>query len=91
MRSFDGGDMTLLAVTVCFVTFICTGLLADSLKKGGHSYHAARVISYDGKTLIRAVESPAEVDDNVVEIIIDGKIVSRTHPDLFEKIWENAK
>jgi hypothetical protein len=56
-----------------------------------HDYSEVRIISGDGHVIVRAVESPGIMDDRCVETIIDGALVSRTHPSNFDNIWEAAK
>lgn len=86
------GSNVAWAVAFAALIFFISGLLVGINGAAGvHQYHAWRTVSVSGSILVRAVQSPASVDDNVVETIIDGKLVSRSKPDNFSKIWESAK
>jgi len=72
------------ATLTCIITLIASDVSeTNALNKqwrdslGTHSYHLAETISYDGRVLVRRVISPSSIDDNTIETIIDGKLISR--------------
>ncbi len=66
-------------------------VLFFDLDKGSASYHDTRVVERDGNVIVRAVRSPSNLDDHTIEVIINGKLVSRKKAEDFNWIWEHTK
>lgn len=58
--------------------------------KQRHDYAEIRIISQQGPVVVRAVESPGLIDDRSIETLVNGVLVSRSHPDSFDEIWKQA-
>lgn len=66
-----------LGILVGLAMFV-DSIPTESQYKGQHSYHLAIPISRTEHVEVRRVLSPCAVDDEIVETIIDGVLVSRS-------------
>lgn len=87
----DSGDLFGCGVFFLFLGLFVGAVVPSTIQNGTHDYSAFRIVTQDKHTTVRAVVSPSSKDDRTVETIMDGKLISRTHPDNFDRIWEEAR